>query len=177
MRYSTIRGALASMREREKGMMATPRLPLGAEDLRLMLRALPRNAVGARDAALLLITFSAGLRRSEAAGLNLGDVEQTADGLRVRLDNGRGVDIAYGPIPEMCPARRLQHWLEVSGIRAGPLFRAIAKGGRVRAGAITPQVVMLVVKRAARRAGLDPAGLAADSLRSARPRSEFWHAF
>jgi site-specific recombinase XerD len=60
----------------------------------------------------------------------------------------------------------VQTWLEAAGICEGPVFRSVAKGGRVLPTALTPHSVAEIVKAYASRAGLDPSSFAAHSLRS-----------
>ena len=86
-----------------------------------MLAARPgaETPIGARDRTMLLLGFGAALRRSELAGLRLGDV---IAGRRLRLlvwrsktdQAGRGQDIAVcaNPAdPAFCPAAALNAWL------------------------------------------------------------------
>jgi integrase len=122
----------------------------------------------------LLIGFAGGFRRSELAALTVEDIEVMDDGLRILLrksktdaeGKGRHVGIPFGSNPKTCPVRAYRRWLEVSGIATGSVFRSIDRHGRIGAGAITPQVVALVVKRWCKVAGLDPARFSAHSLRS-----------
>lgn len=62
--------------------------------------------------------------------------------------------------------RALRTWLDASAIAPGPVFRAIDRRGRIGDSALQPAAVNYIVKRAARRAGLDDAVLGAHSLRS-----------
>ncbi|MCM8739352.1 tyrosine-type recombinase/integrase [Azospirillum sp. A1-3] len=145
-----------------------------------MLDALPDDARGLRDRAILAVAFaSGGRRRSELVALRLADV--TAAGrdftLRIRRSKtdqqGAGTDV---PV-KRAAADALRRWLRLladQGISDGPLFRELSRRGRVvrRRGAedgakpLDGRVVAEVVKRAARAAGLDPAAYAAHSLRS-----------
>ena len=50
-----------------------------------MLAALPDDLRGLRDRALPLIGFAGGLRRSELVGLDIGDVVEEPEGLRVTI--------------------------------------------------------------------------------------------
>lgn len=61
--------------------------------------------------------------------------------------------------------RAYEAWLEVSGIIHGPIFRPVTKGGALGLRRLSPAAIADVVKRTARRAGIDPADLAAHSLR------------
>ena len=73
--------------------------------------------------------------------------------------------IAYGGDPSTCPVRALQDWLDLAEIGEGPVFRAVDKSFRVAARALTAHSVALIVKRAAKKIGLDPEKFAGHSLR------------
>jgi len=60
----------------------------------------------------------------------------------------------------------VRNWLEAAGITSGPIFRGVAKGGRVSGVALSADAVPDVVKHYATVTGLDPALFAAHSLRS-----------
>jgi integrase len=65
-----------------------------------------------------------------------------------------------------CPVAALRAWLEAASITDGPVFRPVAKGGRIQATRLTDRSVAEIVKVHARRAGLDPKLFAGHSLRS-----------
>ena len=65
-----------------------------------------------------------------------------------------------------CPVAALKAWLEAAAITEGPVFRPIAKGGRIQATRLTGGSVATIVKAHAERAGLDPKLFAGHSLRS-----------
>ena len=65
-----------------------------------------------------------------------------------------------------CPVAALKAWLEAAAITEGPVFRPIAKGGRIQATRLTDRSVAAIVKAHAQRAGLDPKQFAGHSLRS-----------
>ena len=76
------------------------------------LRTWPAAVIGHRDRLMLLLGFTTAMRRSELAGLRVGDVvDDGQDGLRVRLrrsktdQEGRG---AWRPVPVARRARRLR---------------------------------------------------------------------
>ncbi|MDW7557520.1 site-specific integrase, partial [Azospirillum brasilense] len=148
--------------------------PVHGDALRAMLAALPAGAVGVRDRALLLVGFGAALRRSELVGLDLEDVQISAEGVRVRLRRsktdptgaGAVVAIRRGRSAETCAAAALEAWLRLRGGAPGPLFQAVVKGGRVRPQRLSAMAVVRAVKGAAARAGLDPATVSGHSLRA-----------
>ena len=57
-------------------------------------------------------------------------------------------------------------WLEVSGIPEGAAFRPVDRHGHIGAARLSAQAVVLVLKRHAVRAGLDPDEVAGHSLRA-----------
>jgi len=128
---------------------------------------------GRRDRGLLLLGFAGGLRRSELVALDVADVNFTAEGLIVNIRRGktdqdavgRPIGIPYGSNPATCPVRSLRAFLDAASIAEGALFRSVSRHGRL-GGRLTSQSVALIVKKAARRAGLDPKGMAGHSLRS-----------
>jgi integrase len=146
------------------------------DPLRAMLATLPDDLAGRRDRALLLVGFAGGFRRAALCALDRADVTFVSEGLDllIRKDKtdqagqGRELSISYGKHRDTCPVRALRDWLDAAGIRAGPIFRGVTKGGKtVRAGRLDPGSVARIIKRAAKRAGLPDADtFAGHSLRS-----------
>jgi site-specific recombinase XerD len=134
---------------------------------------LPQSLRGLRDRALLLVGFAGGFRRSELAALDLMDVTDVEEGLKVLIKRsktdqeaaGRVIGICFGSTPNTCPVRAYRAWVKASGIAEGPIFRQF-HNQKMGDRAISPQTVALVVKRAAERVGLDSGELAGHSLRS-----------
>lgn len=128
----------------------------------------------ARDRALLLLGFSAALRRSEIVALNVGDITRDGySGLIVNVrrsktdQEGKGANIGIpsGGLGAMT-AEALDAWLALSGISSGPLFRPIDRHGNVRPSRLTPESANRIVQDRATMAGLDAEGISAHSLRS-----------
>ena len=118
------------------------------------------TVLGARDAALIAILRWAGLRRLEAANLDLEDLsieidpdgEQTAS-LEIRSGKGgknRTVFLSSKAIAY------LKRWLDVRGSQPGPLLYPLLKGGRIRKKRMTPPTVLKIVKKRGEQAGLEP---------------------
>ncbi len=102
------------------------------------------GVLGQRDCAILELLYSSGLRRSEVAGLNVGDVDFLSGFVRVfgKGSKERLVPVGLGAL------KRLREYLGPRGGRGGaPLFLN-HRGGR-----LTHDGVALVVKRWARLAG------------------------
>lgn len=129
---------------------------------------------GTRDRAMILIGFAAALRRSELVGLDVADLEFAPEGLVVTLRSsktdqlGEGMHkaIHHGENPATCPVRALRHWLAVSGIDTGPVFRSIDAGDNVREERASGRAVDRAIKRAAGLAGLGDRGFSGHSLRA-----------
>ncbi len=171
--HAAVRAVWAGIR-RARGVAQEGKAPAVTEDVRAMVAALPDSLLGTRDRALLLVGFAGAFRRSELVSLDVGDVEETREGLvatlrRSKTDQegeGRRVGIPYGSNPSTCPVRSLRGWLEVSGITSGALFRGVDRHGRLLPNRLSDKAVALVVKRRAQGAGLDPSIYSGHSLRS-----------
>jgi site-specific recombinase XerD len=169
---SLIRPLLGTLRQQLK--YPATKAEVDVTTLRRLLRATPpRSAAGARDRVMLLLGFAGGLRTRELVALDISNISVTDERLRIRLPSSAGVwhsggvvTIPRGERAATCPVRAVRAWYAISGIRWGPLFRPIDRHGRVRATRLTDRAVALVIKRAARRAGLDPARYAGHSLRA-----------
>jgi site-specific recombinase XerD len=109
---------------------------LGAPDKRTMR--------GRRDRALLAVLIGCGLRRSEAAGLTFGHVQQR-DGRWVLVDLiGKRDKVRSIPMPNWAKAA-IDDWSTASGVTDGLVFRAVNKGDRVVGGGITPQAIYNII--------------------------------
>ena len=69
------------------------------------------------------------------------------------------------------PVKAVKAWMAASGISDGPMFRPVAKGGRLGTQRLTDKSVCDLVKAYAGRVGLDPADFGAHSLRAGFPTS------
>ncbi len=153
-RNAQVRAVLAGIR-RVHGTMPNEKAPLLAADIREMVAALPQSLLGTRDRALLLLGFASACRRSEIVGLNVEDIEFTAEGLTILLRKsktdqegaGRKIGVPHLPHSDACPVRAVRAWLDASGITSGPLFRPIALGGKMSANRLSDRSVALIVKR------------------------------
>ena len=165
---------VVSAQKRLLGTLQRQVSPVSIEHLQRLVSELPGNVAGARDRAVLLEGFAGAFRRSELVSIDVEDIEDVPEGIRILLrasktdQERRGVWVAipFGENPETCPVRALRAWLEVSGIRSGPVFRRVDRHGHVGQGRLSPKSVALIVKRAAKLAGYDPAKFSGHSLRS-----------
>ena len=181
------RGHRREVKTEQRGARA-----VSPDELSRMIGALPLDLRGARDRALILVGFTAGLRRSEVAALNVKDL-RFVDGKGVIVtvrssktdQEGRGEPIAVHERPgsELCPVRALRDWLAQSGVTRGALFRSLREykkkkedsgwvkvsgrlGGDKPGPADRGKDVGRILKRAAVAAGLDPALVSGHSLRA-----------
>ena len=147
-----------------------------------------REAIVARERAMLLLGFGAALRRSELVALTLGDVVRVPDkGLLLAIgrsktdQHGKGqrVAVCSNPTePGFCPAAALDAWLvhrrtardldwtATATARAErPLFCAVTKTGQVTGAPLSDKAMVRLIKQAAAAAGLDADRFSGHSLR------------
>ena len=130
------------------------------------------SLVALRDRALLLLGFAGAFRRSELVTLNVEDIEEAAEGLRVTIRRGKTDQEARGSVIAIvrgeiaCPVAALRAWLEAANITEGPIFRRIRRGDHVQPERLSDRSVADIVKAHAQRVGLDPATFSGHSLRS-----------
>ena len=182
----TLEGIVRSRGTRPR-RQAAPAVPTV---LRRMLDSLgTEGSLAVRNRAMLLLGFSAALRRSELVALQIGDIEPVPGrGLRLLVQrsktdqNGRGQEVANWANPTeplLCPAAAIAAWLtlrraarDLDAIHlaadrdAQPLFCAVTKSGRLTGAVLSDKAVARLLKQVALTAGLDPALYSGHSLRA-----------
>jgi integrase/recombinase XerC len=108
------------------------------------------DAKGFRDRALLRLLYDLGLRRAEAVGLDVEDLDRQSGTLAV-LGKGRSEKVRL-TLPDETRAA-VEAWLAVRGDGPGPLFRSIDRAGRLK-GRLSGTAVYLIVRQLGQRAGL-----------------------
>ena len=106
---------------------------------------------GARDAAIIAIMYSCGLRRAELVGLDLANSDSEAGELRVlgKRRKERIVPVVNGTV------QALADWLTVRGSEPGPLFVGIRRGGHLQHGErLTTEAIWHMLRRRASAAGI-----------------------
>ncbi|MCJ2034734.1 site-specific integrase [Methylobacterium sp. J-068] len=143
-----------------------------------LLMRTPDTLTGKRDRALLALGFAGAFRRSELVALDVADLREDKDGLRVIVrrsktdQEGKGFEKAIPHGRFIRPVALICEWLDAAGITDGPVFRPVSRSGRVRGLAnlatprLTTQSVADIVKRYATAAGLDASTFGAHSLRA-----------
>lgn len=165
---STMAGIVKELKSRP-----VKKAPLCVPELRQLLGPLGlSDPADVRDRALLLIGFAGGFRRSELIGIDVAHLTKDRQGYIIHLPHsktdqegeGRDVCIAYGSNADTCPVRCLDHWLDVSRAKEGPVFRGIRN--RRLTGRLSGDDVARIIKKRCRKVGLDARRYSGHSLRS-----------
>ena len=129
-RSLAVRATMGGIR-RTLGTAPTRKRALMVGDLRSMLATLDGSG---RDRAILLLGFAAGMRRSELVGLDVSDIEEAPEGLRVTLrrsktdqeGQGRAVGVWRGRHADTDPVAAALAWRTAAALTDGPLFRPVS---------------------------------------------------
>lgn len=146
--------------------------PATADLVNEMLKHCPDTLAGKRDRALLALGFAGAFRRSELVALEVADLAEVPDGLRVTIRKSKtdqeraGQEIAIPRGYRLRPVEAVETWLAAAEINNGPVFRPVLKGSRLQPASLTAGSVAAIVKRYAELAGFDPAQFAGHSLRA-----------
>jgi integrase/recombinase XerD len=111
---------------------------------------------GARDAALLAVLYGSGLRRAEAAALQVGDYDPQTGAVTVRAGKGRKDRQCYSAVGQ---GQLMDLWLRRRAAAGaspstGPIFVPILRGGHLRVRRLSPRTVFDIIRARAREAGL-----------------------
>lgn len=151
-----------------------------ADVLAALLMRTPDTLTGKRDRALLALGFAGAFRRSELVALDVTDLVEDREGLRVIVrrsktdQEGKGIEKAIPHGRFIRPVAMVREWLDAAGITEGPVFRPVSRSGRVRKSdtvsdlppRLTTQAVADIIKRYTKEAGLDASAFGAHSLRA-----------
>lgn len=173
-----VRSALSALK-RERRQQPQQARALQLHELTLLLNAVNQHAthpaIAARDKALLWMGFAAGLRRAELCAIEVDALEFNTSGLLLTIPRsktdpyaqGAQVPVTLGRSATFCPVTALQHWLNLSAISDGSVFRRLRRGGKVTTAALQPASVNTILRTYATAAGLsDVEQLSAHSLRA-----------
>ena len=106
---------------------------------------------GARDAALLGVLYTGGLRRSEVCDLQLSDYDAETGALKVR-GKGNKERMVYLPV---AASEALSDWLDLRGNHEGALFQPVRKNGAIyKDGKLTDTAVYKALKKRGLQAGV-----------------------
>ena len=123
----------------------------------------PNTTLGLRDCALLLVGFSGAFRRSELVRISVADLEWKTQGVEITLpwsktdQEGKGQVkyITRGQVPVTDPVSTLKRWLEISGIKEGPVFRRVFKDGSIGKSGLSVKAVLHTIKGRTQALGLE----------------------
>jgi integrase len=100
----------------------------------------PRTLKGLRDRAILGLLIGCGLRRTEAAGVTFGHIQQR-DGRWVLVDiMGKRNKIRSVPMPNWTK-QAIDQYASVAGLGEGIVFRPVNKGGRIGSQRMSEQAI------------------------------------
>ncbi|MCJ2024712.1 site-specific integrase [Methylobacterium sp. J-067] len=187
----SVRATMKGIRRRV-GVAPTQKAAATADVLAALLMRTPDTLTGKRDRALLALGFAGAFRRSELVALDVADLRDDPEGLRVTVkrsktdQESRGFEKAIPHGRFIQPVKLVREWLDAAGITEGPVFRPVSRSGRVRAPIVpdgnnaaaderaklnlgcrlTTQAVADIIKRYCTAAGLDASTFGAHSLRA-----------
>ncbi len=110
------------------------------------------SPAGVRDAAMIGVLYTCGLRRAEIAHLGVGDYKRETGQLRImnsKSDRDRTVYVTNGA------QSALHDWLDVRGNEWGALFTPINRGGKLSLHEMTDQAIYNMIEKRMKQARLD----------------------
>jgi site-specific recombinase XerD len=114
----------------------------------------PRTLKGKRDRALLAVLVGCGLRRKEAAELDLAHLQRRDDHWAVVDLVGKGRHVRTVPVPDWVK-NAIDSWLASGGVTEGRVFRCVCRAGKTWGKGVTERVVWHVVKECAKKASIE----------------------
>ena len=164
--------------KRRKGSIQKAKKPILINSLKLIIDAIDQENKQEikkfRDRSIILIGFSGGFRRNEIVSLDYDDLDFVPEGLKINIKRsktdqfGEGFTKAlpYFDSSQYCPVVSLKNLLDLSKIKAGPVFRRFIKGSKLSENRLTDQTVALLIKKYINLAGIDNKNYSGHSLRS-----------
>jgi integrase len=129
---------------------------LTIEQARNLLRVPDRETLkGKRDYALLAVLIGCGLRRAELVAEVTIESLVLREGRWVLADiTGKGGRFRSVAVPGWVK-KAIDEWVKAAGITAGPIFRAVRKGGEMWGEGLSPGAVLQIVREAAVEIGVE----------------------
>ncbi|EGH05197.1 MULTISPECIES: tyrosine-type recombinase/integrase [Pseudomonas syringae group genomosp. 2] len=149
---------------------------LGDHQAKALLEAPDESTLkGLRDRAMLAVLLYHGLRREEAAQLQVSDIQERR-GIQHLKIHGKGGKVRYLPLHPVA-AGRIHWYLERSGHHLGdkkvPLF--ISLRGKSTGASISANGIYTVVEAYTKKAGIEVAGLGVHGLRATAATNALEH--
>jgi integrase len=108
---------------------------------------------GKRDRALLALLLACGLRRHEAVGLRIDDLQEREEHWAIVDLVGKAGHVRTVPIPDWVKGQ-LDEWLRSAGIARGRIFRRVTRMGRPWGDCMTEKSIWHIVKDCAKGIGM-----------------------
>lgn len=143
--------AIAIERKTGVRLLTGRALSIGEVQALFHICAQDKSVKGSRDAALIAVLYSAGLRRSEVVAVDLSDWTEQENCLVVRLGKGDKDRTVY--LDDGATAALLD-WLILRGNESGALFYPTRRGGKVEARRMTDQAVLDILRQRGKEANL-----------------------
>lgn len=154
-----------------KDVMPTPfisAVPVEKSDFRKMLDALPTDRVGIRDRAVLIFLAHTGRRRSEVARLRIGDLDLSKRPYEYKVEV-KGGRVKRFELPDAAYDAMRKHWVaarRLSKLTAeSAVFGEALPIGDESEEPLHHRTIWEIVKRAAKRADVDPTRVKPHALR------------
>lgn len=112
----------------------------------------------ARDHAIVLLGFWRGFRSDELSRLTIEHITLSPEGMTLYLpstkNNENGISFRAPILSRLCPTTAYRHWLNLSGLTDGPVFRSINRWGQLGDSAIKPLSYVKLLRSLFDSAGL-----------------------
>lgn len=140
--------------KREKAKRAEKKRHLTLNELTALLTVCDDGSkYGTRDAAMIMLAYTTGLRRAEIAALTLADYQPSDAGACIIVGQGKGMKACVIPLAgSACAA--LANWLHVRGDAPGPLFVAFRRGDHPTERGLSTQTVYDMLAKRTDEAGV-----------------------
>lgn len=136
-------------------------------------RKTPQLLRHTRDRAILLLGFWRGFRADELVNLRIEHVDLSpAKGLTCYLPRSKGDRTLEGrtfrspALSRLCPVAAFEAWIELSGLKKGPVFRKIDQWGHIADEGLAANSLIPLLRRLFTEAGIEnPGDYSSHSLR------------
>ena len=164
--------------KRKKGSIQTGKKPILINHLKQIINVIDEQKVEKiqklRNKTLILVGFSGGFRRTELVSIDYEDLDFVEEGVKITLRRSKTDQFGEGQLKGLpyftnekyCPVTNLKHWIYLSKIKTGPIFRRFAKGPTLTSHRLTDQSVVLIIKDCLKKAGIENQNFSGHSLRS-----------